>query len=83
MLRAKEAEAAERVRTINDRGVEGLNDSNEVETADGNPMLFDSGEPSTVALLSLWTEGPGDEGIFRSGLANTGLRGRHRTTRDC
>jgi hypothetical protein len=48
------------------------NNSNEVETADGNPILFDSGEPYTIALLILWTEDPGNEGIFRSGSANTG-----------
>jgi hypothetical protein len=48
------------------------NGSNEVETADGNPILFDSGEPYTIALLILWTEDPGNEGIFRSGSANTG-----------
>ena len=48
------------------------NSSNEVETADGNPILFDSGEPYTIALLILWTEDPGNEGIFRSGSANTG-----------
>jgi hypothetical protein len=48
------------------------NNSNEVETADGNPILFDSGEPYTIALLILWTEDPGNEGIFRSGSSNTG-----------
>ncbi len=31
------------------------NNSNEVETADGNPILFDAGEPYTIALLILWT----------------------------
>ena len=45
---------------------------NEVETADGNPIVFEAGEPYTIALLILWTEAPGNEGIFRSGSANTG-----------
>ena len=43
-----------------------------VAWADGNPILFGSGEPYTIALLILWTEDPGNEGIFRSGSANTG-----------
>ena len=41
-----------------------------VAWADGNPILFGSGEPYTIALLILRT--PGNEGIFRSGSANTG-----------
>jgi hypothetical protein len=45
---------------------------NEVETADANPIVFEAGEPYTIALLILWTEDPGNEGIFRSGSANTG-----------
>jgi Concanavalin A-like lectin/glucanases superfamily len=48
------------------------NNSNEVETADGNPILFNSGEPYTIALLILWTEDPGNEGIFGSGSADIG-----------
>jgi hypothetical protein len=46
--------------------------ANEVETADGDPITFASGEPYTLALLIRWTENPGTEGIFRSGSSSNG-----------
>jgi hypothetical protein len=46
--------------------------ANEVETADNNPIPSASGEPYTLALLILWKENPGTEGIFRSGSSSNG-----------
>jgi hypothetical protein len=45
---------------------------NEVETAEGDPISFDSDEPYTLALLILWKQNPGTEGIFRSGSSSNG-----------
>ena len=42
--------------------------SNEVETADGNPIVFASGEPYTTVILVFWPQRPSasaTEGIWR------------------
>ena len=46
--------------------------TNEVETTADNPISFASGEPFALALLILWQENPGTEGIFRSGSLSSG-----------
>jgi hypothetical protein len=46
--------------------------ANQVQTADGNPISFASGEPYTLALLICWTGVSGAQGIFRSGSSSSG-----------
>jgi hypothetical protein len=46
--------------------------ANEVETTEGDPIAFAAGEPYTLALLILWKQNPGTEGIFRSGSSSNG-----------